>query len=383
MAPALEGIRILDLSRTIPGPFCTMILADIGAEVIKVESPDDPLGMLPGQEKRAAFDFLSRNKKSIGLNLKSPEAREVFYRLVDGADVVMEAFRPGAAARLGVDYETLSHRNPALVYCSLTGFGQAGPYRDLPGHDPNYISIGGAVALTGDRNGEPVLIRAALGDIGSSLHAVIGILTALMARTRTGKGQYIDVSMTDSVLSFLTLSLLRYFMDGFVPKRGFPSLSINIWRTKDGKYVSTGLIEPHFWERFCRALGREELIPYHHAKGEKLGEVHAEIQDAFLSKTRDEWFEIMRQADTCVSPVLELDEVVNNPHFAARGMFPAYEHPSLGSVTQLGFPIKLSESPAEFRNFAPAIGQDTDGIMQRLGYNPEEIASLRQSGAVK
>lgn len=383
MALALEGINVLDLSRTVPGPYCTMMLADMGAEVIKIEDPAYQMGMLPDQQKHAAYDYLSRNKRSIALNLKSPEARDVFHRLAAAADVVMEAFRPGVARRLGVDYETVSKLNPRIVYCSLTGFGQDGPYRDLPGHDPNYTSIGGAVGLTGDDQGNPVVIRAALGDIGSALHCVIGILFALMARHNTGTGQYIDISMTDSVLPFLSVSLLRYFRDGFIPKRGWPSLSINVWQTKDGKYVSTGLIEPHFWERFCRALGREDLIPHHRAKGEKLQEVHSAIREAFLTRTRDEWFQIMREADTCVSPVLELDELVGDPQLLSRDMFPEYDHPTQGKVRQLGMPIKLSETPAKFRSFAPTPGQDTEEIMRALGYASQQIEELRKLGAVK
>ncbi len=383
MTLALEGIKVIDLSRTVPGPFCTMMLADMGAEVIKVEDPEYALGMIPDQEKHAAYDYLSRNKKSIALNLKSAEAKEIFYKLVTNADVVMEAFRPGVAKRLGVDYQTVSKLNPKIVYCSLTGFGQDGPYRNLPGHDPNYTSIGGAVGLTGDHKGNPVIIRAALGDIGSALHAVIGILFALMARYKTGKGQFVDISMTDSVLSFMTVSLLRYFRDGFIPKRGWPSLSINIWQTRDGKYISTALIEPYFWERFCRAIGMEDLIPFHHAKGEKLHEVYGAIREAILTKTRDEWFRIMKEADTCVSPVLELDEVINDPQFQHREMFPEFEHPTQGKVRQLGMPIKLSSTPAKFRNFSPTLGQHTDEILKDLGYTKKQIDELRKSGAIK
>lgn len=383
MTLALEGIKVLDLSRTVPGPFCTMLLADMGADVIKIEAPGYQMGMLPDQGKQAAYDFLSRNKRSIALNLKTAEAREVFHKLATEADVVMEAFRPGVAKKLGVDYDTISELNPRIVYCSLTGFGQDGPYRDLPGHDPNYTSIGGAVGLTGDEKGDPVIIRAALGDIGSALHAVIGILCALMARDKSGKGQYVDISMTDSVLSFLTVSLLRYFRDGFIPKRGWPSPTINVWKTKDGKFVSTGLIEPYFWERFCHALGREDLIPHHHAKGEKLKEVYSAIKETFLTKTRDEWFQIMKDADTCVSPVLELDEVVNDPQLLSRDMFPEFDHPTEGKVRHLGMPIKLSETPAKFRSFAPLIGQHTEEILQGLGYSEQQIEELRKSGAIE
>ncbi len=383
MTLALEGIKVIDLSRTVPGPFCTMMLADMGAEVIKIEDPGYSLGMIPDQEKHAAYDYLSRNKKSIALNLKSAGAKEIFHKLVTSADVVMEAFRPGVAKRLGVDYHTSSKLNPRIVYCSLTGFGQDGPYRDLPGHDPNYTSIGGAVGLTGDHKGNPVIIRAAVGDIGSSLHAVIGILCALMARDKTEKGQLVDISMTDSVLSFMTVSLLRYFRDGFIPKRGWPSLSINIWQTRDGKYISTGLIEPHFWERFCRAIGREDLIPFHHAKGEKLHEVYGAIRETILTRTRDEWFQIMKEADTCVSPVLELDEVIKDPQLQHRLMFPEFEHPTQGKVRQLGMPIKLSDTPAKFRNFSPTLGQHTDEILKNLGYTEHQIEELRKSGVIK
>ena len=383
MTLALEGIKVIDLSRTVPGPFCTMMLADMGAEVIKIEDPGYSLGMLPDQEKHAAYDYLSRNKKSIALNLKSAGAKEIFHKLVSSADVVMEAFRPGVAKRLGVDYHTASKLNPRIVYCSLTGFGQDGPYRDLPGHDPNYTSIGGAVGLTGDHKGNPVIIRAAVGDIGSSLHAVIGILCALMARDKTGKGQLVDISMTDSVLSFMTVSLLRYFRDGFIPKRGWPSLSINIWQTRDGKYISTGLIEPHFWERFCRAIGRDDLIPFHHAKGEKLHEAYGAIRETILTRTRDEWFRIMKEADTCVSPVLELDEVIKDPQLQHRQMFPEFEHPTQGKVRQLGMPVKLSDTPARFRNFSPTLGQHTNEILKGLGYTEHQIEELRKSGVVK
>ena len=382
MTMALEGIKVLDLSRTVPGPFCTMVLADMGAEVIKIEAPGYQMGMLQDQEKHAAYDFLSRNKKSVVLNLKAPEGREVFLKLVTEADVVMEAFRPGIARKLGVDYQAVSTINPRTVYCSLTGFGQDGPYRDLPGHDPNYTSIGGAVGLTGDQHGNPVIIRAATADIGSALHAVIGILCALVARDNTGRGQHVDISMTDSVLPFLTVSLLRYFRDGFIPKRGWPSITMNVWRTKDDKYLSTGLIEPHFWERFCQALGREDLIPHQRAKGEKLEEVHTAISEAFSTRTRDEWFRIMKDADTCVSPVLELDEVVNDPQLVSRDMFPQFDHPQEGKVSQLGMPIKLSETPAAFRSFAPIMGQHTEEVLQGLGYTDRQIENLRASGAI-
>jgi crotonobetainyl-CoA:carnitine CoA-transferase CaiB-like acyl-CoA transferase len=203
-----------------------------------------------------------------------------------------------------------------------------------------------------------------------------------MARERTGRGQYVDISMADSVLPFLSVSLLRYFRDRFMPRRGWPSPTMNVWRTQDGRYLSTGLIEPYFWERFCRALGREDLIPHQRAKGDKLREVHSAIKETFLTKTRDEWFQIMKDADTCVTPVLDLDELVDDPQLTSRDMFPEYDHPTQGKVRHLGAPIKLSDTPAEFRSFAPLVGHHTDEILRGLGYTDEQMQELRNSGAV-
>jgi len=391
---ALERIRILDLSRLAPGPLGSMVLADMGAEVIKVEELEErggmardifvPPGVSPEEEgKYLARDILGRNKKSIALNLKLPEAREIFYKLAATADVIWESYRPGVVDRLGIGYETISKINPRIIYCSISGYGQDGPYRDLPGHDPTYSAIAGVLASNTDMEDRPMTSGVPVADTSVGLYAVIGVLCALIAREKTDRGQYIDVSFADSALSFAAILLGQYMVYGPMPRRQDAQLIQNAWQTKDGKYIASCPLESYFWERFCRALGMEELIHHHHATGEKYDEVVSAIRDKVLTKTRDEWFEIMKEADTCVSPVLTFDEILKDPQILHRNMIMELEHPTQGKVKQLGFGIKLSETPAQFRNFAPLLGQHTEEILQELGYSGELVEELRKAGAVK
>ena len=393
MTQALEGIRILDLTRLGPGPFASMILADMGAEVIKVEEPEPrgglgsdiltpPSGTEDELERAAAYNCLGRNKKSLALNLKIPEARELFYKLVATADVVFEGYRPGVGKRLGVDYETISQLNPKTVYCSISGFGQDGPYSQLPGHDPNYSAVAGLIGLNRDRNGRPMPIGIPVADMSVALHAVIGILCGIMARGNTGQGQNVDVSFTDSALDLACFSLSMFLGRGIKEDIAPPSV-MNVFETKDGKFLVTGVIETYFWERFCRALGREDLIPHQFAKGEKLEEVVSTIKEVILTKTRDDWFRIMREADTCVTPVLDLDEVVSDPQLLHRNMIMEVNHPKAGKARQLGMSIKLSDTPAQFRSFAPALGEHTGEILEELGYTASGIKALQDQGAIK
>jgi crotonobetainyl-CoA:carnitine CoA-transferase CaiB-like acyl-CoA transferase len=391
---ALEGIRVLDLSRLAPGPLGSMYLADMGAEVIKVEELAERGGMArdifvpPGlspeeEEKYLARDILGRNKKSIALNLKVPEAREVFYKLAATADVIWESYRPGVVERLGISYETISKINPRIIYCSISGYGQDGPYRDLPGHDPTYSAIAGVLASNTDMEDRPMTSGVPVADTSVGLYAVIGVLCAIIAREKTGRGQYIDVCFADSALSFAAILLGQNMALGPMPRRRDAQLIQNAWQTKDGKYIASCPLESYFWERFCRALGLEELIPHHHATGKKYDEVVSAIRDKVLTKTRDEWFEIMKKADTCVSPILDFDEVLEDPQILQRNMIMDLEHPTQGKVKQLGFAIKLSETPAQFRDFAPLLGQHTEEILQELGYSGELVEGLIKSGAVK
>lgn len=271
----LQGIRVLDLSVYPPGDLCTMMLSDFGADVIKVEAPtrsgrrtaDEALSRPDVDEEiLAAYYGLNRNKRSIILNLKTEEGLKIFYRFAEGADVIFEGFRPGVVKRLKVDYEELKKRNHSLIYCSLSGYGQDGPYKDLPGHDINYMSTAGILALNGRQGDKPIIPLNLVADFaGGSLCGVIGILLALFAREKTGEGQYVDVSMTDGAVSLMALEAAEYFRTGIVPSRG--SLSVyhspyyDIYETKDQKLISIGAIEPQFWERLCHVIGRDDLIP--------------------------------------------------------------------------------------------------------------------------
>ncbi len=403
---ALEGIRVLDLSGFPTVGFCTMMLGDFGAEVLKVEAPPkagarggigkdlSPVG--EGGRREAAFHPLNRNKKSIALNLRSEEGRQIFHRLAGKSDVIVEGFRPGVVKRLGVDYETINKLNPRIIYCSLTGYGQDGPYHNLPGHDINYISIGGALGLIGERDSHPIIPLNLVGDLaGGALHAFMGILIALMARERTGKGQYVDISITDGVISLLAALAGDYFSSGIVLQKGdgFPSGTYpyyNIYQTKDGKYITLGCLEPRFWENLCRELGRVDLISYHftpnhffhRAEGERWGEVFSYLRKVFLTKTRDEWFEQLGQKDIPVGKVYTLDEVLSDPQVLHRQMVAEMEHPTLGKVKQVGIAIKLSDTPGKIRSFSPLLGEHTEEVLSDLGYAKEDITALRRAGVI-
>jgi len=350
-----------------------MILGELGAEIIKVEQPPRP-GLMG---KRTSFErefLVNRNKKSIGLNLKKDEGREVFYRLTRKADVIFEGFRPGVVKRLGVDYETVRKVNPRIVYCSLSGYGQYGPYRDLVGHDINYVAMGGILSLL---EGMPPLNL--VGDLaGGSLFSVIGILAALLGCERTGVGQYIDVAILDGVIS-LASWLTRMSEEELMEYKGTPYY--NMYKTKDNKYISIGCIEPHFWENLCRALNRDDLISHQHDENKRT-EIFSIFQEIFRTKSRDEWLELLRQRDVCVAPVYTLEEMFSDAHVIRRGMVMDVEHPALGSVKQIGPAIKFSNAPAQIWRSPPKPGEHTDEILTELGYTGDEVSQLRQIGAV-
>jgi crotonobetainyl-CoA:carnitine CoA-transferase CaiB-like acyl-CoA transferase len=388
---ALEGIRVIDLTRLAPGPYCTMFLADLGADVIKVEPGGGRAGvmsaMIAGDERTRLHNAEGRNKKSIVLNLKMEQGQEVFYKLAKTADVIVEEFRPGVTKRLNVDYETIRKINPRVVYCSLTGYGQDGPYEQFAGHDINYISTAGAQGMIGERGGRPIVITNLLADYAAGgMHAAIGVLAALMARDRTGKGQHVDIAMTDGVISLMHAEAANYFATGRVPSTGdilmFGGAPFyNIYETKDGKYVSLGTLEPWFYENLCKALGREDFIA-HEFSGEKWAEINSFFREVFLTKTRDEWVNLLRQTDTCVAPVYSLDEVFSDPQVVHRKMVVEIDHPTIGKVKQVGISIKLSETPGEIRSLAPKAGEHTEELLLDLGYTKENIEELRKSGAI-
>lgn len=394
---ALEGIRILDLSRVGIAAFTTMILGDMGAEVIKIDEPRKPGTTIFGSSisptgedarKKAAFRAINRNKKSIALNLKHPEAREIFYKLAEKSDVIIEGFRPGVVKRLEVDYDTIKAMNPRIIYCSISGYGQDGPYSQLPGHDANYISIGGALGLIGQAGGPPIIPLNFVADwAGGSLFSTIAILIALMARHRTDKGQYIDMSMTDGVVALMTSLATDYFMTGNVPKRGelmlngaFPFFSV--YETRDGKYLSIACAEPHLWANLCRAVGREDFIPHQNDTGQRREEIFAFLRQTFRTRTRDEWFEQLKEKDICMAPVYELNEVFTDPQVIYRKMLLELDDPAVGKVRQVGIPIKLSETPGQLRSLAPVLGENTEEILLQLGYRKDKMDELERVGAI-
>lgn len=398
-AGALKDVTVLDLTRLAPGPFCTMILGDLGAEVIRVEEPGPPTGRrarqaataaAPPSAERAAApqNALARNKRSIGLDLKSAPGKEIFTALAERADVLVEEFRPGVARRLGIDYETLAARNPRLVYCSITGYGQNGPYRDLVGHDINYIALAGALSVIGRKDQPPTIPHNLLADYaGGGMQAVVGILAALLARSQNGRGQYIDVAMADGVMQLLAERFSAYFRTGKLGRRGEGMFDgglphYNVYRTGDGRYIALSALEPWFFANLFRALGREDLIE-HEFNRDKYPEIERFLTETFASKTRDEWFEFLRKAEVGVAPVLDLDEVERDPQVMARGMIVELETADGGRTRQVGIPIKFSSTPGSIRRMPPSIGQHTDEILGELGYGAEAIANWRRQGAIR
>lgn len=385
-APALQGIKVLDMTWVGPGPFCTTLLGDLGAEVIKIHEPyPERRGSLITQVFPNSPDFPGfRNCKTLGLNLKTKEGRNIFYDLSKTADVIVDGSRPGVMKRLGIDYATIAKINPAIVYASLTGYGQDGPYRDLAGHDINYISIGGLLGITGTAEGEPVIPGIPIADFAAGgMSAATAILAALMVRERTGRGQLVDVSMTDAIVGLMSVWINPYLAWGVAFQRGKTWLTgqwpwYNVYETKDGKYISVGAIETGFYVNLCQLLGCEDFIKHQYAEGEKREEIFRYFKKTFLTRTRDEWVKILRQKDTCVAPVYSIDELVSDPQLLARGMIQEMPHPVLGHIKQVGFMFKLLSSPSQIGNWSTRFGQYTEEILLGLGYDATSIDTLRQ-----
>ena len=392
---ALSGLKVLDLSRLLPGGFASLLLADFGADVLKVEDTGmgDYVRWAPphheGAEKSAGsalFLALNRGKRSIRLNLKEEGGREVLLRIVKDCDVVLESFRPGVMDRLGVGYERLREENPGLVYCAITGYGQDGPYRDRAGHDMNYLGLVGMLGLTGEADGPPVQAAGQIADLGGgALMAAFGIMAALRERDSSGQGQLVDISMADGALSWLAMVAARHFADGTRPRRGGLELAgayvcYRPYPCKDG-WVSLGALEPKFWQAWCAGVGREDLVDRQFDGPDS--ETRAEVEGVFVQRTRDEWQRFASEHDCCLEPVLELDEALDSELVRAREMVVELDQPGAErAVRVLGSPVKMGRTPADPRRAGPGLGEHTAEVLAGLGYTADEAAALEEAGAV-
>jgi alpha-methylacyl-CoA racemase len=392
----LEGIRVLDLSRLLPGGFCSLMLADFGADVVKVEDTGmgDYVRWSPpyyeGAEetaRSALFLSLNRNKRSVQIDLKNDAGKEVLLRLARDADVLLESFRPGVLDRLGVGYERLRQENPGLVYCAISGYGQDGPYRDRAGHDMNYLGLIGLLGLSGEQAGPPVQSAGQIADLGGgALMAAFGILAALRERDRSGEGQFVDVSMADGALSWMAMVAGAYFADERTPRRGDLGLAGSLicyrpYRAADG-WVTLGALEPKFWQSWCRGVGREDLIERQFdGPG---SDAHVAVEEIFGSRTRDEWAAFASEHDCCLEPVLELDEALDSELVRAREMVVEIEQPGVEKpVRLLGLPVKFSRTPGDAaRAHGPALGEHTREVLAAAGLSDAEVDALMASGAV-
>lgn len=377
---ALSGIKVLDLSRLLPGPFCSMILADHGARVISVAHNrfiSDGLFL----------DTVNRNKNHMSLDLKTEEGKEIFFRLARETDVILEGFRPGVVHRLGIDYDTIRKINPGVIYCSISGYGQTGPLRNRAGHDVNFLGVSGVLDLIGESDRPPSIPGIQIADIAAGgMYAAIGILLALQSRVRSGKGQYIDISMTDGMVSFLPIALYLKQLTGQAPQRGDNIFShryacYNIYETADGRYFSIGAIEEHFWKRLCEHLGVPEYasLQFDDIRREEILDF---MRTTFRKRNLDEWEEELVNLDVCWTPIRNLEEVLQDPLFREREMIVEITGNDQKNVTVLGVPIKLSDTPGAVRTPPVRFGENTASILREIGYTKEEIDDLSEKGVI-
>lgn len=377
---ALTGLKVIDLSRLLPGPYCSMILADHGARVIAIE------------DKRFQADGLflgpvMRNKEHMSLDLKTEEGKAIFNRLVEDADVLIEGFRPGVVDRLGVDYDTVRRFNPGIIYCAITGYGQTGPYRDRVGHDVNYLSVAGVLDLIGEADRPPSIPGVQIADIaGGGMNAAIGIVMALYAREKTGKGQYIDISMTDSMVGMMPVPLFFKQLVGQAPGRADSMLShryacYNTYETSDGRHISIGAVEHRFWKVFCEKMDLPEYIPlqYDEARREEILE---RVRSLFLTKTRAEWEAVFGDHDICWASIANLAEAVAHPQNRAREMFVEVAGKNGSTTTTLGVPIKMSDTPGAVRTPPVAFGENTTRLLLEIGYTADDVEALKERGVI-
>jgi len=389
MTLPLEGIRVLDLTSRMPGPMCTQILADLGAEVVKIESPKAPDLFRQFQPhvngSGSLFHVCNRNKKGLALELRHPKGREIFLRLAREADVVVEAFRPGTMERMQLGYGILREANAGLIFCSLTAFGQTGPYRERPAHDLNLLALAGILDLLGHRDGAPIVPPVQMSGLGGALQGAVGILSALLHRGKTGRGQAVDVSLFDGVSAFAALEMSRHMAGHPLPRRGLTEggggyACFNVYRTADNRYLSLGCLEPQFWEAFCRIIGRESYIAEQWVAPPRQEELIAEVRSVFLTRTLDEWLALLDPEKICVAPVNTFAEALQDPHVREQGTWFRGELPGGESAPQAALPIRFDGERPGWRMHPPGHGEHTRDILRELGIGDSEIEELRALG---
>jgi alpha-methylacyl-CoA racemase len=390
MSGPLSNLKILDFTTLLPGPYATMALADMGADVLKVVSGSRPdvvayiPPFVPGTKMSAAFAYLGRGKRCMTLNLKDSRAIKIVHQLIADYDIVIEQFRPGVMGKFSLDYESLKKVNPSLIYCSLTGYGQTGPLRDRAGHDINYLSRSGLMSYSGKKETGPSLTGMQIADIASgSNNAVIGILAAVVHRDRTGKGQHIDISMTDGMIAFNAMFGAGFLVDGKDLARENTLLNggslYDFYETKDGHYMSFGGLEPQFFGAFCEIIDMPELIPGGVQPKDGVN-IKKRVREIFKTKTRGEWTELFKKVDACCEPVLSLTEALYDAYAVERGMVVEVDLPEGKKVRQLASPIKFSETIPEYGNAGTPPGMHTKEVLLELGYKEEEIVTFEKTG---
>jgi len=375
----LKGIKVIDMSRNLPGPFCTLFLADLGAEVLAVEGSR--------YKEAMRLESVMRNKRHMTLNLNKKEAKPILFRMLEGADVFVEGFRPGVTERLGINYDSMGARFPQLIYCSITGYGQESPRSQLPGHDINYQGFAGALHLNRREGEAPVIPPLQIGDLAGGMQAAIAILSALYARERTHKGQYIDLAMTDALIAMLHVPLHIRNMRGQSP---IPSNEIltgryacyQVYETRDGRYVSIGVFEPQFWENLCLALSCPQYIEDQFAEGQRRVEILEFFRKAFLQNTRDEWFEMLKDRNICIGKVLELDEVLDDSYSHQRNLIWDWRSGVERSTPLLGNPIKMSSAGVGLRRTPAQWGEHTEEVLGELGFHKDQIQQFAKEGII-
>ncbi|WP_280569959.1 CoA transferase [Chromohalobacter sp. 296-RDG] len=393
---ALSNMKVLDISQIMAGPYCTMVLADLGAEVTKVEKingGDDSRQMGPYiNEESTCFAQINRNKKSISLNLKEDEGKELFYQLAREADVIVENYRPGVTKSLKIDYETLKAINPGIIYCSISGYGQTGPYSHKGGFDLVAQGMTGLMSMTGEPGHRPLKTGIAVYDIGAGITAAYSILAAYIHKMNTGEGQLVDVAIAECGLSWFSWEAAAYFSNGTIPQptgwRHRVSAPYQALQARDG-YIMLGCANQRTWERLCQeVIMRPDLLEdprftTNYQRGQNVEVLEAVLEEVFVTDDMHAWLEKCDQAGVPAGPINNFAQAVQDPHYQERGMVQEVEHPVIGKMKMMGFPSKLSLTPPSIRQPAPVYAQHTDEVLQGLGVPAERLKALHERGVIK